>query len=154
MIIQVIVKYLHQLMLMLHLFEWLCNMLLFHPCQQENCFEWNLRTRSCSMDRKEREPNLIRLANWIWRVTSVIPEGQQVEVRTDILALVCVAVLVKLSEERMSCLKIFPVEYEALRNWFTRNVSSRRDLKLMRLCGFAIFGNRTRHTVKWFSGRI
>ena len=32
-------KYLHQLMLMLHLFEWLCNILLFHACQQENCFE-------------------------------------------------------------------------------------------------------------------
>ena len=32
-------NYLHQLMLMLHLFEWLCNMLLFLACQRENCFE-------------------------------------------------------------------------------------------------------------------
>ena len=66
-------------MLTLHIYEWLCNMLLFHACQQENCFEWNLCTRSCSMDRKEREPNLIRLANWVWCVTSVIPGGQQAE---------------------------------------------------------------------------
>ena len=34
MIIQVIIDYLHQLMLMLHLFEWLCNMLFFHACQK------------------------------------------------------------------------------------------------------------------------
>ena len=32
-------KHLHQLMLMLHLFEWLCNMQLIHACQEENCFE-------------------------------------------------------------------------------------------------------------------
>ena len=38
MVIQVIIKYLHQLMLTLHLFEWLCNMLFFHACEQENCF--------------------------------------------------------------------------------------------------------------------
>ena len=25
----------HQLMIKLHLFEWLCDMLLFHACQQE-----------------------------------------------------------------------------------------------------------------------
>ena len=36
------------------------------------------------MDRKEREPNLIRLANWIWRVTSVIPGGQQVHKATSL----------------------------------------------------------------------
>ena len=78
MIIQVMIKYPHQLMLTyLHLFEWLCNMLFFHVCQQENYFEWKLCTRSCSMDRKEREPKLIQLANWIGRATSVIPGGQQ-----------------------------------------------------------------------------
>ena len=63
MIIQVIIKYPRQLMLTLHLFEWLCNMLFFHACQEENCVEWKLCTRPCSMDRNEREPNLIRLAN-------------------------------------------------------------------------------------------
>ena len=69
------IKYPHQLMLTLHLFE--CNMLFFHACQQENYFEWKSCTRSYSMNRKERETNLIRLADWIWRVTSVILEGQQ-----------------------------------------------------------------------------
>ena len=29
----------HQLLVKLHLFEWLCNMLPFHACQQENCVE-------------------------------------------------------------------------------------------------------------------
>ena len=29
------------------------------------------------MDRKEREPNLIQLASWIWRVFLVIPGDQQ-----------------------------------------------------------------------------
>ena len=28
----------HLLLVKLHLFKWLCNMLLFHACQQENCF--------------------------------------------------------------------------------------------------------------------
>ena len=29
------------------------------------------------MDRKERESNFIRLANWIWGISSVIPGDQQ-----------------------------------------------------------------------------
>ena len=80
---QVMIKYPHQLMPTLHLFE--CNMLSFNACQQENYFEWKSCTRSCSMDLKERETNLIRLANWTWRVTSVIPGGQQVYVHFGLI---------------------------------------------------------------------
>ena len=52
-------------------FIWLiCNVLFFHVRQQENCFEWKLCTctHSCSMDRKEREPD------WFdWLVESDAP---------------------------------------------------------------------------------
>ena len=55
-----------------------CNAyILLNGCRQENCFEWKSWTRSCSMDRKERERNLIWLVNWMWRDSSVIPGGQQ-----------------------------------------------------------------------------
>ena len=63
MIIQVVIKYPHQLMLALHLFGYvICCFFLFVnkiTVLNENC----VRVRSCSMDQKEREPNLIRLAN-------------------------------------------------------------------------------------------
>ena len=45
-------------------------MLLFHACQQENYLNENRACLLGSMDRTEREPNLIPLA-------SVTPGGQQ-----------------------------------------------------------------------------
>ena len=73
------IKYPHQLMLALHLFGYVCNMLFLHVCQQDNldCFEWKLCTHSCWMYQKEQEPDLIWLANWIRHVTWDIPKGQQ-----------------------------------------------------------------------------
>ena len=63
MIIQIMIRYTNQLMLELHLFGYVicCSLLFVNKITvlNENC----VRVRSCSMDRKEREPNLIRLAD-------------------------------------------------------------------------------------------
>ena len=59
MIIQVMIKYPHQLMIRLHLFQWLgCSFMFVNKrtILNENCVR-------LSMDQKEREQSLIRLAN-------------------------------------------------------------------------------------------